>query len=160
MTHIGKRLAALLVLCALVLCGCGRQEQDEPLPKLVIGSDNYEPYFYLDEGGSFAGIDVEIATEACRRMGYEPEFQKIAWQFKDILLEQGTVDCLWGCFSMTGREDRYQWAGPYMYSRQVMVVRSDSGIYRLSDLNGKRIAVQNGYRMCTASSAWMRCSPR
>ena len=41
MTHIGKRLAALLVLCALVLCGCGRQEQDEPLPKLVIGSDNY-----------------------------------------------------------------------------------------------------------------------
>lgn len=120
--------------------------QDEPLPKLVIGSDNYEPYFYLDEGGSFAGIDVEIATEACRRMGYEPEFQKIAWQFKDILLEQGTVDCLWGCFSMTGREDRYQWAGPYMYSRQVMVVRSDSGIYRLSDLNGKRIAVQNGSR--------------
>ena len=69
MTHIGKRLAALLVLCALVLCGCGRQEQDEPLPKLVIGSDNYEPYFYLDEDGSFAGIDVEIATEACRRMG-------------------------------------------------------------------------------------------
>ena len=79
-------------------------------------------------------------------MGYEPEFQKIAWQFKDILLEEGTVDCLWGCFSMTGREDRYQWAGPYMYSRQVMVVRSDSGIYRLSDLNGKRIAVQNGSR--------------
>ena len=79
-------------------------------------------------------------------MGYEPEFQKIAWQFKDILLEQGTVDCIWGCFSMTGREDRYQWAGPYMYSRQVMVVRSDSGIYRLSDLNGKRIAVQNGSR--------------
>ena len=146
MTHIGKRLAALLVLCALVLCGCGRREQEEPLPKLVIGSDNYEPYFYLDEGGSFASIDVEIATEACRRMGYEPEFQKIAWQFKDILLEQGTVDCLWGCFSMTGREDRYQWAGPYMYSRQVMVVRSDSGIYRLSDLNGKRIAVQNGSR--------------
>lgn len=143
MTHIGKRLAALLVLCALVLCGCGQQEQDEPLPKLVIGSDNYEPYFYLDEDGAFAGIDVEIATEACRRMGYEPEFQKIQWQNKDVLLVQGVVDCLWGSFSMDGRENRYQWAGPYMYSRQVVVVRDDSGIYELSDLNGMRIAVQN-----------------
>ena len=144
MIHIGKRLAALLALCALVLCGCGQQAQDEPLPKLVIGSDNYEPYFYLDEDGAFAGIDVEIATEACRRMGYEPEFRKIQWQNKDVLLVQGEVDCLWGSFSMTGREDRYRWAGPYMYSRQVVVVRSDSDIYELSDLNGMRIAVQNG----------------
>ena len=143
MTHIGKRLAALLVLCALVLCGCGRQEQDEPLPKLVIGSDNYEPYFYLDEDGSFAGIDVEIATEACRRMGYEPEFQKIAWQFKDILLEQGTVDCLWGCFSMSGREYDYQWAGPYAISRQVIAVDAGSDIYTMGDLAGKTIAVQS-----------------
>ena len=75
-------LAAALALCALVLCGCGRQEPEEALPQLVIGSDNYEPYFYLDEDGTFAGIDVEIATEACRRMGYAPALRKIDWQNK------------------------------------------------------------------------------
>lgn len=109
---------------------------------LVIGSDNYEPYFYLDENGAYAGIDVEIATAACERLGWTASFQKINWQEKDALLERGDVDCLWGSFSMNGREDRYRWAGPYMYSRQVAIVQADSDIRTLADLNDKRISVQ------------------
>ena len=38
------------------------------------GSDDYEPYSYLDETGEFTGIDVDLAREACRRLGYRPEF--------------------------------------------------------------------------------------
>lgn len=41
-----------------------------------------------------------------------------------------------------GREDEYQWAGPYLYSRQVIAVRTDSKIRNISDLAGKRVAVQ------------------
>lgn len=54
----------------------------------------------------------------------------------------GSVDCLWGSFTMNGREDEYQWAGPYLYSRQVIAVRTDSKIRNISDLAGKRVAVQ------------------
>lgn len=43
---------------------------------------------------------------------------------------------------MTGREDKYQWAGPYLYSRQMIVVRNDHDIWTFDDLEGKRIAVQ------------------
>ena len=43
---------------------------------------------------------------------------------------------------MTGREDKYNWAGPYMYSRQIVVFNKDSGIENLAELNGKRVAVQ------------------
>lgn len=64
------------------------------------------------------------------------------WENKDDYLEDGTVDCLWGSFSMNGREDNYTWAGPYLCSRQVVVTRVDSGIASLADLEGKRIAVQ------------------
>lgn len=44
---------------------------------------------------------------------------------------------------MTGREDEYNWAGPYMRSRQVVAVNEDSDIQTLQDLEDKVIAVQN-----------------
>ena len=54
-----------------------------------------------------------------------------------LTANEGAVDCLWGCFTMTDREDKYNWAGPYMYSRQIVVVNKDSGIENLADLKGK-----------------------
>ncbi len=144
---IGRICGLLLVVACLCCSGCAgaavRQEESDTTQVLTIGSDIYSPYFYLGDDGSFTGIDVEIATEACRRMGMRAEFQRIEWQNKDTRLADGTVDCLWGSFSMNGREADYAWAGPYMHSRQVVVVLASSDIYTLSDLSGKRISVQN-----------------
>lgn len=139
-------LIAGLILCTLLLlCACARQpQQEQTLPTLVIGSDNYRPFNYYDDDGLPAGIDVELAAEACRRMGYTPEFRQISWDAKDELLASGEVDCLWGCFSMNGRESHYQWAGPYMHSLQVVAVPASSNINKLSDLDGKLVAVQIG----------------
>lgn len=45
---------------------------------------------------------------------------------------------------MDGREEEYQLAGPYLYTRRVFVVKKDSDIRELSDLVGKTIALQAG----------------
>ena len=89
--------------------------------------------------GEYKGIDVELAKEAFQRLGYQPKFENIVWEDKDELLAEGTIDCLWSCYSMNGREDKYQWAGPYMISRQVVAVNPNSDIYKLSDLEGKNL---------------------
>lgn len=145
-----KFLPLLLVLLAVALClvsGCsgfgkaGYRPLDER-PKLVVGSDVYPPFNFVDENGRPTGIDVELAKEAGRRMGYKVDFEIINWENKNELLERGSVDCLWGSFSMSGREEQYNWAGPYMVSRQVVVVTKNSSIHRLADLEGKLIAVQ------------------
>ena len=141
-----RLIAVFMAAACLLLSGCantGAPDAQTEKKTLVIGSDIYSPYFYLDDDGDFAGIDVEIATEACRRLGMTPKFRQIAWQNKDDCLSDGTVDCLWGSFSMNGRENKYAWAGPYMYSRQVVIVKATSDIRTLSDLNGKYVAVQN-----------------
>ena len=142
-----KKYIAAIGICFIAFsmaCGPNSDAKDvkEGLPELVIGSDNYEPYNYLDDDGKPAGIDVELAQVVCERLGYTPVFQYIVWDKKDEYLDNGKVDCLWGSFTMNGREDEYQWAGPYLYSSQVIAVQADSGIKKISDLAGKRVAVQ------------------
>ena len=67
-----KRITALFLTCLLsvgLLCGCGAQQPEPALPEIIIGSDTYPPYVYLDDNGDPTGIDVEIATEAFRVSG-------------------------------------------------------------------------------------------
>ena len=135
-------LAASAAVGSLTSCG-GTNAKDSGLPQIIVGSDTYPPYIYLNNDGIPAGIDVEIATEAFRRMGYAARFETIDWEQKTNLVESGAIDCIWGCFSMQGREEMYRWAGPYMVSRQVAAVDADSSIRSLSDLADKTIAVQS-----------------
>lgn len=146
----GRIVAGLCALCLLsgLLSGCAApagsdSPNEDALPVITVGSDNYPPFNYQDTSGHPTGIDVDLAVEAFRRMGYRAQFVTIDWEEKKNLVESGAIDCIWGGFSIDGREDQYLWTQPYMYSRQVVAVRKDSGIYSLSDLAGKCIAVQS-----------------
>ena len=93
----------VIVFALILLYGCRNSVKSQPqktvdLPELRIGCDEYEPYNYSDEYGKRIGIDAEIATEACRRMGMKPVFVSIKWDEKDELLEEKQIDCAWNCF--------------------------------------------------------------
>lgn len=150
--YLFKKISAIVSLLLIIFClsfafvGCDKPEDELPpdtRPTINIGSDEYTPYFYIDESGNYAGIDVEIATEAFSRMGYRTNFEQIVWSDKESILSSKKIDCLWGSFSMDGREDRYNWAGPYLTSRQVVAVSKNSNIKKLSDLADKSVACQS-----------------
>ncbi len=136
---------ATAFMCIVLFCGCGggSSANGNNLPELVIGVDYYEPFVYRDDNGDFAGLDVELAAEVCRHMGFKPKFVHIEWSEKKAYLARGEVDCVWCCFSETGRENDYAWSVPYMNSRQVVAVREDSNIQKIEDLEDKRIGVQS-----------------
>ena len=144
-----KRVIAVILLVGIIattLVGCknanvSKKETEKPV--ITLGSDSYPPYNYLNEDGIPTGIDVELATEAFKRMGYQVDVVQINWEEKKELVESGEIDCIMGCFSMEGRLDDYRWAGPYIASRQVVAVNENSDIYKLSDLEGKNLAVQS-----------------
>ena len=98
----GKRVIAGILLAgilAVTLAGCKnidntRKETEKPV--ITLGSDNYPPYNYLNEDGVPTGIDVELATEAFKRMGYQVDVVQINWEKKKELVESGEIDCIMG----------------------------------------------------------------
>ena len=66
----------------------------------------------------------------------------ISWDAKDGLLNSGQITCIWNGFTIEGREGDYAFTSPYMENRQVVVVRSDSGISGFAGLAGKNVVVQ------------------
>lgn len=143
-----KKAWILLLFATLIalLCACSdtAQQPETEKPKIRIGGTTYAPYFYRNIGGNYTGIDVEIAEEACARIGYEPVFEELNIDRRFELLDEDYVDCLWSCLTMEDREEEFIWAGPYMYTQRVVVVSTDSEIETLEDLTGKRVAVQAG----------------
>ena len=122
-------------LCAYGISDSGTEEiADSKLPELKIGVDDLKPFFYTDENGDYAGIDADIATEACNRAGYKPDFVKVVWTDRDTCLEDGTVDCIWNAFVKNGREDSYLWTDSYMQSNLRII---DDGHHKEPDEGDK-----------------------
>ena len=158
-----KRLALILALAMMattVFVGCGSKEEnadaDADAEKteestavenddetLVVGFDaSFPPYGYKDDNGEYVGFDLDLAQEVCDRNGWELVKQPIDWDSKDMEIDSETIDCIWNGFTMNGREDDYTWSEPYVDNKQVIVVRTDSGINSFADLAGKLVEVQ------------------
>lgn len=133
-------LFLLLVLAVFGSAGQGKAETKE----FVVGFDaEFPPYGYMDSDGEYIGFDLDLAQEVCNRRGWKLVKRPISWNSKDSELASGSVSCLWNGFTMNGRENQYTWSTPYVDNSQVVVVRSSSGIEKLSDLKGKILVVQS-----------------
>ncbi|MDO4854027.1 MAG: transporter substrate-binding domain-containing protein [Coriobacteriia bacterium] len=142
----------MLAFSAVMLAGCGSSSSSSK-EKLVVGFDAaYPPYGYLvtddgdgyqaSDGNKYTGFDLDLASAVCEKNGWELEVSPIDWDSKDALLGSGDITCIWNGFTYEGREDNYAFSGLYMQNKQVVVVRADSDIKKLSDLKGKNVITQ------------------
>ena len=129
-------------------------KDDSARKTLTLGFDaEYPPYGYKDDSGNYVGFDIDLAKEVCSRLGWELKLQPIDWDSKDMELNSGSIDVIWTGMTMTGRENDYTWVGPYVDNSIVVVVKSDSGITKLSDLAGKNVITQKSSSAETALTA-------
>lgn len=113
--------------------------------KLVLGLDKaFPPMGYVDtQTGELVGFDIDLAREACKRLGVELKLQPIDWDNKTAELNNGNVDCLWNGFSKTAeREKEFALSIPYMKNHQIILVKSGSSYKGLKDLKGRTVGVQ------------------
>ena len=109
----------------------------------IVGFDaEFPPYGYKDDSGNYVGFDLDLAKEVCERNNWTFKAQPIDWDAKDAELDSGSIDCIWNGFTINGRENDYTWSDAYIDNKQVIVVKSDSGINSLDDLKGKTVETQ------------------
>ncbi len=129
--------------------------------KLVVGLDeNFPPMGFRDEKGELVGFDIDMAKEAGKRMGYEMEFQPISWSSKELELSSKRVDLLWNGLTITdARRETILFTKPYLKNKQVIMVRSDSGIASKADLAGKIVGLQKDSSAEDAVTAYEEATP-
>ena len=132
---------SLLFICLIVMVGCGKKDDN----KLVMVTEaGFAPYEYY-ENGEIVGADVDIAKEIAKELGKELVIKDIA--FDSIINEVRTGKADIGAAGISYSDERAKkvdFSINYSVSKQVVIVKNDSFINSINDINDKKIAVQLG----------------
>lgn len=158
-----KRLLALLsilLVFSVVLAGCSEEEAVDTESRLdvikergkLIGGVNADiPGFgYVASDGTYTGMDIDITRAIAAAIFGDPdavEFRPLSAEERFIAVQTGEVDVLARNTTHTLSRDAsvgLAFAPVTFYDGQGMLVRKDSGIESLADLEGARIAVESG----------------
>lgn len=172
MKKISLALAAMMMTVLFVFAGCGENTTtssnsapvppsgstvsqtaaDDSLQKVLDSGvlkmgldDSFPPMGFRQEDDTIVGFDIDVANEVAKRMGVELRPTVVDWTSNIMELDAGTVDCLWNGFSIDEkRQETTNLSIPYMNNRMIFLVTTKSGYKNLSDLEGKKVGIQNG----------------
>jgi polar amino acid transport system substrate-binding protein len=157
---------ALVATTTLALAGCATgagsndSEGGEPAAgddyglieegTLTICSDiPYAPFEFEggDNGTGYTGFDIDLLDAIAKKLDLKLAVQDVGFE----ALQSGTTlvsgQCDIGASAMTITEERkanIDFSDPYYDSLQSLLVRTDSGIESIDDLEGKNVGVQQG----------------
>ena len=130
----------LIFILTLILSGCGRNENEI----IMVTEAGFAPYEYY-ENGEIVGVDVAIAEEIAKELGKKLVVKNIDFDPIVSELKSGKADFAAAGMSITEeRKKQVDFTIEYVTSNQVVVVKKDSSLNDITQLDGKRIAVQLG----------------
>lgn len=114
-------------------------------PALTIGIKTDQPGIgWRKPDGTYAGLDVEVATYVVRALGHDPA--SIAWKEirsaeRESSLTRRVVDLVVATYAITDRRaQQVDFAGPYLTAHQDVLLRADdTGVTRPADLDRKSV---------------------
>ena len=109
---------------------------------LKIGTEGtYAPFSYHDASGKLVGFDVEIGEAIAKKIGVQAEFVEGKWDGLIAGIDAKRYDVVINQVSVSPeRQAKYDFSTPYITSKAVVLVKSDSAIASFADLKGKKAA--------------------
>lgn len=130
----------LVFILTLILSGCGKNKNEI----IMVTEAGFAPYEYY-ENGEIVGVDVAIAEEIAKELGKKLVVKNIDFDSIVSELKSGKADFAAAGMSITEeRKKQVDFTIEYVTSNQVVVVKKDSSLNDITQLDGKRIAVQLG----------------
>lgn len=114
---------------------------------IVIGIDaTFQPMEYTASEGAFMGYDIDLGNRIGEKWGTTVSFKNIPWDDLFKALDDKKIDMIMSSVTITDeRKQKYDFSDPYLNAGQVILTqKTDSTITSSKDLQGKRIAVQEG----------------
>lgn len=147
-----KRRCALLLplffalLLALAASGCAAASGNSGRVLRIGVREDIPDFGYRNpDSDRFYGMEIDIAEEMARRMGYEVEFIADTAQARADLLNTGAADCLVACFTITDeRRERFDFSAPYYHDDTVAVAELSCLYGWFKSLRNARIGVLEG----------------
>ncbi len=160
---------AAIITVSLISCGGGKQnsaaanKKVESIKKvstldtikkrgyLICGVNASNPGFsYLDSKGNYVGFEADMGRSLAAAIFGDPEkiqFRPLTSKERFSALQSGDIDVLIRTATHTLTRDTdlgLNFTVPYYYDGQTFMVRKDSGIKKISDLEGASICVLTG----------------
>ena len=137
-----KRVFKLFVLLFImtILCGCSKDENE----LIMVTEAGFAPYEYYDNS-EIVGVDIDIAKEIAKELNKNLVVKDVA--FDSIINEVKSGKADFGAAGISYNEERAKqvdFSINYTLSKQVVIVRKDSSIKSVKDVNNQKIAVQLG----------------
>lgn len=119
--------------------------EHNPGPFKVGGEMDWPPFDFV-ENGETTGYSNDLLRLAAAKIGIHLEFtQGKSWAELLSLFDAGELDILPAVYTTPERERRYALTPGYLSNPTVMVVRRGDPAQKLADLNGRHVAVIEGY---------------
>lgn len=127
-------------------CGKSVLDATKEAGVLKAGVTSQVPYFgFVDEQGNHVGFEYDLVVEIAKRLNVKPQISKVTSATRIPTLQQGRVDLIASTMShYRSRDAVVDFTIDYFYSPQTLLVRKDSGIRKVADLNGKRVGATVG----------------
>jgi polar amino acid transport system substrate-binding protein len=114
--------------------------------KIVVGITlSFPPFGMKNSSGEPEGYDVDLAKALAESLGVELEIVDVVGEARIPNLETDKIDVMLGNFTRTlTRAQKVDFTAPYVVAAQRLIVRNDSTISKIEDLQGKSVAVIKG----------------
>ena len=158
-----RSLLALLCALALGLAACGEDDGDTAVDDgddtaadeldlvsegtLTVCTDAPYPPMEFEVDGEFTGFDIELMRAIGDQLGLEVEVVNSGFDpiVSGTALAAGQCDIAAASITITEeREENVDFTDPYFQADQSLLVKADSGISAIGDLEGERVGVQSG----------------